>query len=44
MMPPHRCPKLLTDFLGMQLRQSGDYAAEITVDVVRWWLGTFVFL
>ncbi|KAI4970982.1 hypothetical protein ZWY2020_001896 [Hordeum vulgare] len=38
-MAPRRRPS--SGFFGMRERPSGRFAAEITVDGVRWWIGTF---
>ncbi|KAE8769114.1 hypothetical protein D1007_59347 [Hordeum vulgare] len=38
-MAPRRCPS--SDFFGVRERPSGQFAAEITADGVRWWIGTF---
>ncbi|KAI4989463.1 hypothetical protein ZWY2020_036780 [Hordeum vulgare] len=39
-MAPRRRPS--SDFFGVRERLSGRFAAEITADGVRWWIGTFV--
>ncbi|KAE8778448.1 AP2-containing protein [Hordeum vulgare] len=38
-MAPRRRPSF--DFFGVRERPSGRFAAEITADGVRWWIGTF---
>ncbi|KAI4993164.1 hypothetical protein ZWY2020_007477 [Hordeum vulgare] len=38
-MAPRRRPS--SDFFGVRERPSGQFAAEITADGVRWWIGTF---
>jgi hypothetical protein len=43
MLPRHR-PRTLTGFLGVRRQYSGHFTAEITVDNLCWWLGTFVSL
>ncbi|CAM0956248.1 unnamed protein product [Alopecurus aequalis] len=40
-MAPRRSPKSSTGFVGVRLRPSVRYAAEITADCVRWWIGAF---
>lgn len=40
-MPPRHRPAISTGFRGVQLRQSGHYAAEISCDGWRTWLQTY---